>query len=593
MSMSDWKKRFEVAQYPWSEVASLRPERGLAVFGKDLAAWNLDTGELRPVVHRAHGVVLFAVNRMIDPLGRWIYYLNDEGGNEIGHLARVPFEGGESIDLTRDMPAYTIVGLSASLDGKTVALNTACGEGFSLRTIDVETLETQLIYRAQPEFIRARISADSQLTAVMSTERTLRRHYAIRVFDTQGQAVAELWEPSNSNFWLTAFSPLTGDPRILASGLQDGRRVPLLWDVSNGERRWLEVGDGENTPLDWSLDGQRLLLSRFRNGVQSLLTYDLATDCATSVSHPEGAFGEYGGTYARYAYFGPSGEVYAHRQDAQTPLRLEAYGEITRTLLSAEPPPTRPWRNVSFESSDGTSVQAWLATPEGEGPFPTVISIHGGPHLVMTEAFSPSAQAWLDHGFAFLTLNYRGSTTFGSRFQEMIWGELGRYELEDLVAARDFAVSSAQADPKAVFLTGESYGGFLTLWGLARRPELWAGGMAAVALTDWTETYRDASSALQGAFRNWFGGSPEQVPERYFNSSPVNFVGDIQAPVLLFQGKNDSRTPPRQARLFEQKMRAAGKPIEVEWFGGGHAMDTECKIRWQKTMLRFALSRIS
>ena len=111
--------------------------------------------------------------------------------------------------------------------------------------------------------------------------------------------------------------------------------------------------------------------------------------------------------------------------------------------------------------------------------------------------------------------------------------------------------------------------------------------MAGVALTDWIETYRDASAALQGAFRNWFGGSPEEVGERYHNSSPINFVEDIQAPVLLLQGKNDSRTPPRQARLFEQKMKDAGKRVQLEWFDGGHAMEADTKVRWQQLMLNF------
>lgn len=585
--MFDWKSRFYAPQFPWSEVAQKRPDRGLAVIGKDLAAWELRTGELRPVVHRPHGVVLFAVNRMIDPLGRWIYYMNDDQGNEVGHLARVPFEGGESLDLTAQLPAYAIVGLSTSGDGKTIALNTACGEGYSLRTIDADSLETKLVYRAEREFIKSRISADGNFLAVMSTERAGRRHYAVRAFDSEGAEVGQLWDESGGNFWLTAYSPLAHERLILASGLKGGRRVPILWDPVTDEREWLDIEDGEITPLDWSADGRRLLLSRFLNGEQSLLRYDLKERKASAIDHPPGAFGEYGGSYARYAYFGPDHTVHAHRQDSQTPLRLEIYGKETQVLLGEDPPPARPWKNVSFESSDGTSVQAWLAQPEGAGPFPTILSIHGGPHLVMTEVFCPSAQAWLDHGFAFLSLNYRGSTTFGCRFQEMIWGNLGHYELEDLVAAHRFLVAQAKADPQAIFLNGESYGGFLTLWGLAKRPELWAGGMAGVALTDWTETYRDASAALQGAFRNWFGGSPEEVGERYHNSSPINFVQDIQAPVLLLQGKNDSRTPPRQARLFEQKMKDAGKRVQLEWFDGGHAMEADTKVRWQQMMLNF------
>lgn len=77
-----------------------------------------------------------------------------------------------------------------------------------------------------------------------------------------------------------------------------------------------------------------------------------------------------------------------------------------------------------------------MGVPDGEGPFPTVIKTHGGPTAVEGNNFSPSAQAWLDHGFAYLTINYRGSTTFGREFEQKIWGQPGYWEIEDLVAAR-------------------------------------------------------------------------------------------------------------------------------------------------------------
>lgn len=579
----DWRARFRVKTYPWSEVARRRPDRGLLVVDNHLSAWEVDTGEIRPLVHRPHGVVLFAINRMIDPLGRWIYFLDDAGGNEIGHIARIPFEGGEAVDLTPDLPGYTVVGLAASLNGSYLALNTACEEGFSLRLLDLEKGTRRLVHRAPREFIKAQVSRDGDFTAVMTTELTGCRHYAIRVYDSAGLQVAELWDDSGANFWLTAFSP-TGK-EILASGLRDDQRRALIWNPETGERRWLQLEGSQVTPLDWSVCGSKVLLSSFTRGVQSLCLYDLERDCSEPVEHPPGAFGEYGGTYARFAYFRDPETVHMHWQDSVTPLGLRS--DTRGPVLQGDPPPARPWTNVSFTSEDGTEIQAWLGLPKGEGPFPTVINIHGGPHLVMTEVFCAASQAWMDHGFAFLSLNYRGSTTFGCRFQEQIWGNLGHLELQDLVAARDFLVASGHAQAGAIYLNGESYGGYMTLWGLARRPDLWAGGMAGVALTDWTETYRDASPALQGAFRNWFGGSPEEVPERYRDSSPVHLADRIEAPVLLFQGRNDSRTPPRQAELFVEKMRQAGKSVRIEWFDGGHAMDADCRLRFMETMLDF------
>src|SRR5213078_4126125 len=99
----------------------------------------------------------------------------------------------------------------------------------------------------------------------------------------------------------------------------------------------------------------------------------------------------------------------------------------------------RPWRSISFPSAGGQQIQGWLAVPEATGPFPTILHIPGGPEAVMTELYAPAGQSWIDHGFAFLSINYRGSTTFGRAFLEQIWGNLGRWEVEDMVAAREWA----------------------------------------------------------------------------------------------------------------------------------------------------------
>jgi dipeptidyl aminopeptidase/acylaminoacyl peptidase len=111
---------------------------------------------------------------------------------------------------------------------------------------------------------------------------------------------------------------------------------------------------------------------------------------------------------------------------------------------------------------------------------------------VKTERFSPLSQAWLDHGFAYLRINYRGSPTFGRAFQEQIWGNPGHWELEDPVAARAWLVDRGIARAERILLTGWSYGGYLTRLPLGKRPDLWAGGMAGIAIADWTLDYEDA-----------------------------------------------------------------------------------------------------
>ncbi len=114
-------------------------------------------------------------------------------------------------------------------------------------------------------------------------------------------------------------------------------------------------------------------------------------------------------------------------------------------LAAGETPPSRPWRSITFPSSDGRIVQGWLGLPDGEGPFPAILYAHGGPAAVVTECFSPETQTWLDHGFAYLTVNYRSSTTFGREFQEQIWGNPGHWEVEDVAAAHGWLMQEGIA----------------------------------------------------------------------------------------------------------------------------------------------------
>jgi len=234
-------------------------------------------------------------------------------------------------------------------------------------------------------------------------------------------------------------------------------------------------------------------------------------------------------------------------------------------------------------------IQGWLATPAGAGPIPTIFHMHGGPATVQTESFMPMAQAWLDHGFVFMTINYRGSTTFGRAFQQKIFGDLGHWEVEDMAAARDYLVQQRIAAPDQILLMGGSYGGYLTLMGLGKRPDLWAGGMAQVAVCDWRLMYEDCGGNLKGYCVALNAGTPDERPAQYEHSSPATYIPNLRAPLMVIQGHNDTRCPPRQMRVYEEQAKALGKEIDVHWFDAGHgSLAVEQVIAHQELMLRFA-----
>jgi len=161
--------------------------------------------------------------------------------------------------------------------------------------------------------------------------------------------------------------------------------------------------------------------------------------------------------------------------------------------------------------------------------------------------------------------------------------------VQDMAATYRWLVDNNIAKPDQVLLTGVSYGGYLTLQAIGRCPDLWAGGMAEVAIADWKTLYEDSADAMRGVQRAFFGGAPDEVPEATRKSSPITYAEQIKAPIFVIQGENDTRCPARQMKLYEEKLRSLDKQIEVHWFNAGHGSRAqEQQIKHQELMLNFA-----
>jgi dipeptidyl aminopeptidase/acylaminoacyl peptidase len=233
-----------------------------------------------------------------------------------------------------------------------------------------------------------------------------------------------------------------------------------------------------------------------------------------------------------------------------------------RTSLSAED--LAPAQDLSWTSVDGLEIQGWLYRPSGE-PRGTVVYVHGGPTYHSQDQINNQIQYLVRQGFNVLDPNYRGSTGFGLPFQEAIkvdgWGGL---EQEDIRAGIEALLAAGVAEPGKVGITGTSYGGYSAWCAITRFPaETVAASAPICGMTDLAVDYETTRPDLRPYSEEMMGGSPDQVPERYHDRSPINFVPEIKGRLLIVQGLQDPNVTPENVRTVTKALDKAGQPYEI------------------------------
>ena len=176
-----------------------------------------------------------------------------------------------------------------------------------------------------------------------------------------------------------------------------------------------------------------------------------ATRCSATTSRPAETDGPGRSRPARSPRHpsGPTATVWYRLESGVTPPRyLDLAGNEVLAIPGAERAPAgRPFEAVWFTNPSGDRIQGWLIRPDGEAPFPTIVSIHGGPEYHNTDVFDARRLAYADHGFAVLLVNYRGSTGYGTAFRQRLQGDIGFPESEDVNAGLDHLIAEGIADP--------------------------------------------------------------------------------------------------------------------------------------------------
>ncbi len=571
-----WEQRVRATRVTLPDWAPDAPHRCLYLSNPsgtfELYAWDRDSATTRQVTARKDGTS----DGALCPDGAQVWWFDDEGGNEFGTWKRQPFEGGADVEAAPGVPPAYPAGLEI---GRTLTV-VGCSTDEGTSVFVVRPTGTELLYESEHDAEVAGLSRSERLVVLEHSEHGDSRHRALRVLTVDGDVVWERYDGHGLGLSAVGFSPFPGDDRLLAMHERAGRVLPFVVDPAAGTEAHPDLSSLEgDLDADWYADGSALLVRAEARGRSTLHRVTLDGECA-SLPTPRGTVAA--------ATARPDATVeFSWSSAGHPPVIRSTTGEVVLAPPGPPAPSSVPVADA-FVDGPGGAIHALVATPPGAGPWPTVFLLHGGPTWHDSDAFAAHRAAYVDLGCAVVQVNYRGSTGYGTAWRDALTGRPGLTELEDVAAVRSWAVDSGLTDPERVVLAGGSWGGYLTLLGLGTQPDRWTAGVAAVPVADYVAAYEDEMEPLRAFDRSLFGGSPSEVPEVYRRCSPLTYVGDVRAPVLVLAGANDPRCPIRQIENWLAAAAGHDKDVEVYRFDAGHgSLVVDERVRQLRAELTF------
>jgi len=341
----------------------------------------------------------------------------------------------------------------------------------------------------------------------------------------------------------------------------------LVWATNEGRDTFMAGGVASQWDVTCAAGGPSLLLVANEDGY-SRLTLDGVDVPLPGRGVVESPVFSSDGSKLAFAFSSTTqpSEVYVYER-----------GELRKATSVSDPPGglVEPALH-RFESFDGESVPVFLFTPPGEGPFPVVVMVHGGPEAQWVPQwhvnYVPLAQYLVSRGYAAAVPNVRGSTGYGKRYEHLDDVRLRLDSVRDLESLHAWLAVRPEIDASRAVLYGRSYGGYMVLAGLAFQPELWAAGIESVGISSFV-TFLENTSPYRRAVREREYGSLENDRDFLVEASPITHVDAIRAPLFIQHGANDPRVPLGESEEIARVLQEKGIRCElVVYSDEGHSI---------------------
>jgi len=507
------------------------------------------------------------------PDGKWIAYQSDYDGDEQWDIFLVSPKTGKVVNLTQ---TREIAELSPtwSPDGRYLAyeVKPKTSAAYEIDIYDTVLREVKHLTTGTPQ-------DKSNVNPIWSKD-------GAYIVYTQEQA-----KGTDSNIFVAVVATGKSTPLTLHDGEQlyfandissDSKRILITSNASNGYENvgvleptnkkisWLTKDKWELRGGEFSPDGKHITFNANVDGNEDIFLYDLATGKSTALPIPKGVNEPAGGpsafskdgTRLMYNHNGPTapGDLWVYDLAAQKST------QITHSMVAGlrSEDMVEPYL-VHYPSRDGKwTISAFLYVPFNmarNGQNAALVYIHGGPTAQTMNSFNRFIQYAANQGYMVLAPNYRGSTGYGKEFQQANLFDMGGGDLQDVLAGVDWIKQTGHLDPKKVAVMGGSYGGYLSMMAVTKAPDIWAAGVPIVPFVNWFTEIENEDPVLQQSDLATMGDVVKNKA-LYEDRSPINFIDQIKAPLLLLAGGHDPRCPKSETQQVVAAIKKRGGTVD-------------------------------
>ncbi len=397
------------------------------------------------------------------------------------------------------------------------------------------------------------------------------------------------------------FSP-DGKQVLLTANAANGYDNVGLIDIASKKITWLTQDKWEISGGNFSPDGKSITWTANVDGNTDIYLHDIASGKTTSLPLPKGV-NQVGGAESAFTRDGSRLLYYHNGPNAPNDVWVYSLADgksrqVTHALIAGvrAEDMVEPFL-IHYPSRDGKwTISALVYVPYNlprQAISPAIVYVHGGPASQTVNSFSRIIQYMANQGYIVIAPNYRGSTGYGKEFQQANLFDMGGGDLQDVLAAADWIKQTGYVDPKKLILMGGSYGGYMTMMGVTKAPEVWAAGVPIVPFVNWFTEIENEDPVLQQSDLATMGDLVKNKA-LYEDRSPINFIDRVKAPLLLLAGGHDPRCPKTEAQQVVDAIKKRGGVVEYKVYeneGHGFAR-VENQIDAYKRVAEFLKARV-